>query len=594
MCASTKSSTTARRNAKQITVPARAPRVSALDAIAAPAVAALAGWTHRRVLGTFFAPDDLIVLQSARGLLPPFPAPWRWISGTLYPALGSAVFGLDPVGWMTVNLALHATNAALLFAWARTLGAGTVAALLVGGLFAASPLAFYPLHQIVGAGELASLACALGALIALGRPGVRRAMAGALLFATALLCKETVALLPAVLLLTAPDAGPFPARARRAALPLSLSVLAGIALVATGATRTAFGGVSYAAGAGAHVGSHLLLYAAWAADLVHVSPGAVLAFGPGEAVAGALVLGVLGFAAVRTWRAGAAGAIGLAWFLLGVAPVLPLVNQVQAQYVYMPLVGITLAIGAIAARTAERSRPARAAAWPATIVALLALAWRADDLAAKRFGDFLPGVDIPVDPWLRKSVAARHVVTDVGRGLGDHPARVVMFQPPELKRFYSARTATELSGDTRAGQPRYVLARKVTDDGRALRLFYPSVTGVDWTDAWNDSFAAGDWFLMEGGAHATPLGSGLVAQARFAQLANDAGLPALARRHLEEVFRDVPGNAGTRFEYGRALAALGNRDAARRELRRAIDLEPGSEAAALARQGLVQLDTLTR
>ena len=559
------------------------------DASAAALVALLAVCVARRVRGGFFAPDDLVVLESARGLLPPFPAPWRWLSGTVYPALASAVFGLDPAGYLTVNLALHGANAALLFVWSRTLGLDVPAALLAAGLFAASPLAFYPLHQMVGAGELMALGLTLDALIVIGRSGARQAIVAGFLFAAALLSKESVALLPAVLLLPAPDAGPLRARAQRASVLLSLSLVAGVVLVATGAARSAFGGSAYRASLGTHMGSHLLLYASWAADYVHPSPGAVATMTWGTALAGALVLSTMAFAAAWTWRSRGPGTIGLAWFLLGIGPVLPLVSQIQVGYVYTPLAGIAIAIAALAGHAAERFRWAQVATWAGAIAIITALALRADALAARRYDERAPGSDSPMDPWLRKCASAEHVIADVGRGLGDGPVRVVMFLPPELQHVYSARTSAEVAPQVTLGLPRYLLAREVTDDGRALRLFHPDVTDVAWTDAWQESLTAGAWFLIGAGAHATALGRGLAAQANFARMANDGGMPALARRHLESVLRDQPGDARTRFEYGRALAALGERDGARRELTRVLEMEPDPETATLARDGLQQL-----
>jgi hypothetical protein len=59
---------------------ARSPRV--LLWLLVPVLLAL--WVQRRALGSFFAADDLIHLEQARGILPTLLLPWRALTQVLY------------------------------------------------------------------------------------------------------------------------------------------------------------------------------------------------------------------------------------------------------------------------------------------------------------------------------------------------------------------------------------------------------------------------------------------------------------------------------------------------------------------------------
>src|SRR5262245_52651556 len=69
-------------------------------------------------LAYFFSADDFVYLARVRGLAPPVPGLWRWVSGSAYFAL-MRPFGLDALPYHLVNLMAHATCAGLLFALLR-------------------------------------------------------------------------------------------------------------------------------------------------------------------------------------------------------------------------------------------------------------------------------------------------------------------------------------------------------------------------------------------------------------------------------------------------------------------------------------------
>src|SRR5580765_1792841 len=173
--------------------PRRAGFPVSTDAMLALACAALALWTQRRSLAVYFHPDDLISLEWTRGILPsPDFGLWRLLSGKVYFAAALGVFGTDPFPYHLLNAVVHMANVVLLYALARRWGAGRPAATLAAGLFGSARPAFSVLQQAVGIGELLALALAMGAFLACERRTVANRVAGVLLFAAALLCKEAV------------------------------------------------------------------------------------------------------------------------------------------------------------------------------------------------------------------------------------------------------------------------------------------------------------------------------------------------------------------------------------------------------------------
>ncbi len=549
----------------------------------------LALGVHRRVLGAFFSPDDAIKLEQARGLLPPSPFPWRWLASTIWPRVGDAMFGTNPAPWHAVNLGLHAACAVLVGAWARRLGLSRSGAFFAAGLFASSRFAFSVLHQVVGIEDLLALALALLALLAFRRASRTATIAGLAAMTAALICKETVALVPLVLLLPGPGATPtFAARARGTAVAMLPSVAALLALWLGGASTRVFGDNAYAAGLGPHIVRNLLVYASWTADLASASPGSRNVLDAASAVAGVAMIALLACAAWFFRRRAPAAAVGALTFLLALAPMLPLLRQVQAHYIYIPLAGVALIAGAaLDAWVAGRPRRARLA--PLLVAALvLAHAVQGDASEAKRFANLTGPGGLPADPWLRKSEALRHVTTDVGEGLGDGHERVVLLSPPELGVGYSARTGRELTAAAQ-GVPRYLLVRAVSDDGRALRVFHPSIDSVAWVPGWDRALVDAPWYLVSSASHLQDLGRGLAAQEAFATLATDGGYPRLAAEQLAEVLSDEPANARLHYLLARALDRLDDAGDVRRELERARDLARDAETRAAAETSLAQL-----
>jgi hypothetical protein len=177
------------------------------------------------VLGNHFSPDDLVLLEWARGIVPPPDTLWRHLSGRLYFGVAIGLFGTNPLPYLLVNWALHGVNVALAYAFVRRLGGGALAAILVAGLFGCSRLFLTVVGQAVGFGDLVALGFVLLAGIALTLPTRRATALGAFATALALLSKETVVAIPLALLL-APAVGPsLPMRLRRLAPGFVMGVL---------------------------------------------------------------------------------------------------------------------------------------------------------------------------------------------------------------------------------------------------------------------------------------------------------------------------------------------------------------------------------
>jgi protein O-mannosyl-transferase len=106
--------------------------------------------------------------------------------------------GAEPSAFRFVNILLHAAVSALVCHWAATQWKSATAGAVAGVLFAVHPIHTEPLNMIVGRADIAATFFALAGVMTTSR----RPLVGSLLFALAILSKEQVALLPAVLLLS--------------------------------------------------------------------------------------------------------------------------------------------------------------------------------------------------------------------------------------------------------------------------------------------------------------------------------------------------------------------------------------------------------
>lgn len=297
---------------------------------------------------------------------------WRPLV-TLLNRVTLAAFGADPLPFRLENLLLHLAVSVLFFGLLRRLGLGLLPAALGLGTFALHPVQTEAVAFISGRPDLLAACFVLLAvhayLVARAAPGRGRALAGG---AVALLCwllavaaKETALLLPLLLAVlewlgldgtstgtgTSTSTGTRPGARNR--LPATLLALLGLAALglraAAGPVVAAHGGVS-ASTLPLVAASLTGLYArllVWPQDL-HVGYDDFPAATFGSATAAGLAVWV-GLAALlllgrrRAPRAVLAGA----WFAFFLTPVLQLVpirSLAAERYLYLPSMGLALAV----------------------------------------------------------------------------------------------------------------------------------------------------------------------------------------------------------------------------------------------------------
>ncbi|MGH7741568.1 MAG: hypothetical protein ACRENS_06045, partial [Candidatus Eiseniibacteriota bacterium] len=350
--------------------------------------AAAAAWVFRGALPYFFAQDDFLGLARARGLAPPLALPWRWISGQLYFEL-MRPFGIaSATPYHLVSVLAHAATAALLaLLLARRV---SLPAALAGAVyFAAHPSLYTALYSVSGIGEILSALFVLLTLLLADRPGNARWLA-APAFAAALLCKESVLLLPLALLAGRARVTPSFVGARQPLIAIPKDLSWALAAVAAGvaawlfasdvfAVRTGLASrAPYAFSLDGHMFANAATYLGWA-----VQPWLILARGFQDAVDPA----VLPAAALGAglWLAGLAWPRlrpGLWWsgavlFSCLLAPVLPLRNHTYHYYLYAPLIGISCCLAALFDALLTAAKPALEGrlAWAAALGATALFIW---------------------------------------------------------------------------------------------------------------------------------------------------------------------------------------------------------------------------
>jgi tetratricopeptide (TPR) repeat protein len=322
--------------------------------------------------------------------------PLTWMSH----ALDCSLYGLNPVGHHFTSVLLHAVNVVLLFLllmWAtRRLGPS----LFVAALFALHPM---NVESVAWVAERKNVLCTMFFFLALWaygwyarKPGWKRYLAVAALFAAGLASKPMVITFPFVLLLLdywplerVREAGMVADKTRSTfswsrlvveklpllALSTASAVITMRAQQAGGAVRTA-AEVSF----GARIATAIYAYAMYLWKMVWPARLAPLYPHPGDSLAAwqvlvaALVLAAITAFAWR-FRARQYLLVGWLWFLGTLVPVIGLVQVGEAamadRYAYIPLIGIFVMIAFGVADWAEEKR---LGFWPAVPAAALLVA----------------------------------------------------------------------------------------------------------------------------------------------------------------------------------------------------------------------------
>lgn len=517
---------------------------AALTAALALAAALLAAWAQRGALSAFFTTDDLILFERVRGLASFPPTLWRVIPGRVWFEVLFPAFGTDPSRWHAAVLALHAVAAALVVVWARRLGARPEVALFAAALFACTARARAVVWPASGAGEALALIATLAALIAFASAGSRVRNAGVVLHALALLCKETVALVPAVAMLGRGDRG------RRAAplVALALSVAFVAYLVASRAQLGSLGGEAYAAGFGPHVMSNLIRYTAWAFDLPHAIEATAAVSGGWAATSLVLLAALLAYA----WRSGSLVArAGLALWAAWMLPVLALVNAQYEHYVYGATAGFALALGdALAAAVRGVAHRAGAPASRATAAAIVALASVAllhvitAQRSYARWDSERVASGLLRDSFLRRMEVARNAALTLQRQLGPERARLVIYQPESTGYLISSRTGERVAAPR--GAARYDLVPGALDQGRGLRALLPQLEDVRFSEHVEPRDAGAIVATVSPLGQIQTFGVGPEAHVALADFWAAAELPDDARTHLGEALALYSGSRAIR------------------------------------------------
>ena len=288
-------------------------------------------------------------------------SPLTWVSHML----DFSLYAADAGGHHAMNVALHATNVALVFLALRAVRGESLGPALVALLLAIHPIHVETVAWISERKGLLSSTFAFAALWChasdLGRDVPRHRALSLFLFALGLMAKPMLVSLPFVVLLLGRLA-PAPAQGRdlrrelRALWPwfalAAVSVAITLGPQQQGGAIREFGALPLLPRiANALVASVLYLgKLVWPVDLAPFYPHPNL---PGGTPWTALqVLGAAGFWAVvgalLAWSRQRTAAIGVAWYWITLLPVIGLVqvgNQAMAdRYAYLPAIGIYLAV----------------------------------------------------------------------------------------------------------------------------------------------------------------------------------------------------------------------------------------------------------
>jgi tetratricopeptide (TPR) repeat protein len=308
--------------------------------------------------------------------------PLTWMSH----ALDVSLYRLNPAGHHFTSVLLHAVNAILLFLLLMWATQRIGPSLFVAALFALHPI---NVESVAWVAERKNVLCTLFFFLTLWaygwyvqKPGWKRYLAVAALFAAGLASKPMVITLPFVLLLL----DYWPLKRVRSWLHLAMEKLPLLALSAGSAVITMraqqAGGAVRSTGFMARLANAVYAYVmylgkmVWPARLapMYPHPGDVLS--ASQVIPAALVLIAI-TAVVWKFRQRCYLLTGWLWLLGTLVPVIGLVQVGDAamadRYAYIPLIGIFVMIAFGAADLAERVKPG---VWPAVpaAVALVALA----------------------------------------------------------------------------------------------------------------------------------------------------------------------------------------------------------------------------
>ena len=524
----------------------------------APVVSAAV--VHGGALGGFFAADDLDFLMRARGL---DPTPWGWarpLPGRLRWECFTAWFGVQPLPHLLLAWLLHASSALLVTRVALLAGAGRWAALAAGVLVAGSSVAYTSTHWASGLGEVMAAAFALGTLTLhlecrrRTRPALAW-LAGACA-ACAVCSKESVLLLPLAIFAfdrLAPASG---AAGRGAFREIAwMGGLAGVAVIVGWIASPNVAGEAYALSRSPAAWlTNLFTYGAWLARLAdpirdrNAVPDASL-----------LPWGLAVFAAwgVAAWRDRAQPSrpvtAGLAWFVLLLAPVVPLAGHSYLYYLVVPLAGAELATAVVLARLGARAGGAVSVG----VLAMALAAYVGNEAFQVHQRQHLTGGEIIVDRVARESSLLRRALASLERAHVAAGDTLVLVNPYPRLSVDPAHGVVRPAGSG-FGEHAYVPLVGALREGRALQLFLSGVTVLGMGDGVPPAWERAHVFRFDNDGTLEDLGRGVAALDSLASAYVAGERWSDARATLERLIGLGADGPEVRWRLGSALAHLGD------------------------------------
>jgi tetratricopeptide (TPR) repeat protein len=514
--------------------------------------------------------------------------PLTWLSHMLDVQL----FGLAAGAHHLVSVGLHAANTVLLFLLLQALTGLRWRSAAVAALFAVHPL---HVESVAWVAERKDVLSTLLALLALGAylrhlraPSGWRLAPAAALYALGLAAKPMLVTLPLLMLLL--DWWPLgrvripgPPGVAGAALreKIPFFCLAGASGVVTllaqhrGGTVVPLGDTP----AGARLANAFLAIARylgkvlWPAGLAVFYPHPEGGVSPGAAAAAALLVAAVTAVALRAARRAPWLVFGWLWFLVGLAPVIGIV-QVGSQaladrYAYLPLAGLLVLLAWGASAAGSRVGVPR---WALALGLLAALA--ASSVAAARqvsvWRDsatlFAHAVAVTEDNWLAQDKLAE-ALDDEGRAAEAVPRyeEALRLRPGFAQAHVNLGGDLAVAGRRRDARWHFEEALRLDPDSAEAHNGLGVVLG-------SLGMAAEAARHFEAALAARPEYPSALLNLGVNRL--QAGDPDGAIRLYREVLRLEPGSAEARNNLGRAYETQGRRTEALAEYREALRLRP--------------------
>ena len=447
-------------------------------------------------LSYYFAQDDFFALARSSGLLPRLQEPWRYLSAQAYFDL-MHLLGAGATAYHWVSLGGHLACALLLYGILRRAFAPS-AAILAAVFFAVHPMLFTLLYSISGIADIFALFFALLTL-QLGRRADSWRWTAVGIYAAALLCKESVLFLPAVLaLFLAWDRRPQPPAGTKRPGPQPHSLWAAVrdplvlVLIALGTAYAIYffaarpmayailgtGSQAYALGLGAHLWQNGLTYLGWTVNFLYPTVrGFTDAVDPRVFPYAFLGLALWGAGALVPALRRRGWFLGGAVFVLLLLPVLPLRNHTYHYYLYGALVGAAWCVAALwdallAPRATTTQGNARRNRTIATALVIAVLFANGFALVRKIETQPFTHPELRAEPVVdRARIAAQ--VRDGLRAFDWPDGARLLFWSPEARSLSAARNPSGQPSERETYWEQNV--RTAIADGLAVRLLHPEI-----------------------------------------------------------------------------------------------------------------------